>query len=77
MEIRTRGHGDRSEGQTYTLWYPPDGRKVLRSRKEVERFLAGGYSATKEAKPLPEQAPPAPAEAAEDATVQGHSEAAQ
>ena len=56
MEIRTRGQG-LAEGQTYTLWYPPDGRKVLRSRKEVERFLAGGYAATKEAKPLPEPAP--------------------
>ena len=60
MEIRTRGQG-LAEGQTYTMWYPPDGRKVLRSRKEVERFLAGGYSATREAKPLPERAPPAPA----------------
>ena len=56
MEIRTRGQG-LAEGQTYTMWYPPDGRKVLRSRKEVERFLAGGYAATKEAKPLPEPAP--------------------
>ena len=72
MEIRTRGHGDRSEGQTYTLWYPPDGRKVLRSRKEVERFLAGGYSATKEAKPLPEQAPPAPAVLSSATARPGH-----